>query len=75
MESLCFTPKTKIMLHVSYTSIIRESNCEDSVMAAAEVGNQWSDSGYILTVELTRFPDTLNTGHEKSKQSKVAPNF
>ena len=54
---------------------MQERNDDGLVMVAMETGNKWSDSGYILRVELIRFPDTLNTDYEKNEHSKMAPNF
>lgn len=40
-----------------------------------EINNKKFDLGYILKVELTRFPDTLTMGHEKREHSIVTPNL
>lgn len=39
---------------------------------AVEIVIELSDSGDILIIELTRFHDTLNIGHDKRKYSKMA---
>lgn len=54
---------------------MQERNDDGLVMVAMKTGNKWSDSGYILRVELIRFPDTLNIGYEKNEHSKNGSKF